>query len=392
MVCAIGAVFGGVVLTVTAQDDEGGIEIDGGSLGLFNLHPYIDLRATWDDNVLLSDDDATVAKSDDVFFSALGGIQQDKGFGPVRLGLDAWFFVERYSDVDAVDDEDFGINLDIGSGGDKRLGERDDVELILIADFQQTDDIDYETGDLEDTETFEVGGGLGKSFGTRVDADVVYTHSEREYDSGLVFGFNEDSVRADVTPHVSDKTSLILVGVWGEQDSDATPGVDEFYELRGGLSYRATDKTRVSASVGYARHDRFDADTVSFEVSGAWQATDKLGLDIAVNNEYVPSVREDNLNLETHLSAVALYRVSDTVAARANVDWHGNALEVPSSLAPAGLDGDSDTVGGNLTLIYSPRDANYSLYAEARYETRDSEVVGDDYDKTTASVGARLRY
>jgi hypothetical protein len=361
-----------------------------GETGLFHLHPYAELRATYDSNVLLGDSDN---EQDDVFFSGKVGVQQNQGLGYLRLGVDTWYYVERYMDVTEADDEDFGINFDIGIGDDSALGQRENIELKLLLNYAQTDAVDYETGNIEAVDTLAAGAGVGKTFGTVGDVDLMYTHSERMYDRSGNFDWNEDKLRLDVQPRLTDKTRGILTGVYASQESDATSGSENSYEARAGLGYKATEKTQGFATVGYATHERFDADTVSFEASANWLATDKLSLGLHAGNEFIPSVRENNLNLSTFAGLSAAYRVSDNVNSLASVDLRNNSLEQQTVLPDGSTtSGDSATYTGRLALIYTPPGKPYSIFADTLYESRDSDLSNDDYVKSATSLGVRVAY
>ena len=249
----------------------------------------------------------------------------------------------------------------------------------------------------------------------KLGSDYSIGYGSIDYDTEVLFDWEDTKGQAEFDYRVTDKTALLLTGQYGQQDSDALDNNPDYYVLRGGFLTRSTDKLTFKGGVGAGRYDRFrkseaaleqadveeeitsedgDAiDYVSFDVAGDWDLSQRTKLQLIGRNAVQPAAQyNDNVKLVTVASLGISHRILEKFKVALTGSYRLDDYEDPVEVDTDEFINVEDTIlGAQLRLSYEPPKDWLMVYAEARYEDRDTTIPDEDYDQLLLTLGVRLK-
>ena len=420
---------------------------EGIPVGPLRLSLWGQLSGTWDDNAKLvvpdgeiqerrvfnnpeeQRDDLSQAEDDFYYELTLGGsLSRETDHFLASLAL---VYSERtYDTFSDLDNESWAQEAELVFGN----REIDRVTLGLRGAYREV--FDYEMSAYPDDFTnpdtsklflsedrtervsrqlLDVAGILTWQITEKLGSDYSVGYGTIDYDTELLFDWEDTKGQAEFDYSLTDKTSLLLTGQYGQQDSDALSNNPDYYVLRGGFLTRTTDKLTFKGGVGAGRYDRFrksdaaleqadleeeiedekgDAiDYVSFDVAGDWDLSQRTKLQIIGRNAVQPAAQyTDNVKLVTVASVGISHRLLEKFKVALTGSYRLDDYEDPVEVDTDEFVNVEDTIlGAQLRLSYEPPNDWLMVYGEARYEDRDTTLPDEDYDQLLLTLGVRLK-
>ncbi len=414
---------------------------EGLRVGPLRLNLWGELTGTYDSNVRLvvpsgeiqersifADEDIgdVSDKEEDIFFElTLGGRlfrETDQFLGELILLGQA----RRYDDFDDLDNESFvqELNFILGERRTDRftLGLRQiyreifDLEATAYPDDLTNPDTEQLFLSEDRTERvsrqlLDLAGILTWRMTDKLNSDFSVAYGSIEYDTERLFDWTDIKFQAEFDYQVTDKTAALLTGQYGIQDSDALANEPDYFVIRGGFLNRTTDKLSFKGGAGVGRYDRFEAseaaledspdidqsgdDTIdyfSFDVAGDYDLSQRTKLQFIGRNAIQPAAQyADNPKLVTVASVGISHRMLERFRLAATVSYRNDEYEDPVEVDTDEFVYQDDTIwGGQLRFDYLPPKGHLNLYAEARYENRETTIPGEDYDQLRLTLGVRV--
>ncbi|MCZ7590859.1 MAG: outer membrane beta-barrel protein [Kiritimatiellae bacterium] len=417
---------------------------DGINLGLARLNLWGELSGTYDSNAKIVVPSGEIQdrqifqdkkvggvskKEDDIFFDLILGGRLFRETDRFFAGLSLIGDFRRYSDFDELDNEAFMQELEI------RLGERRFDRLTLAVREAYREVFDYESVDyandfadsdkqslfLSEDRTERVSRQLLDLAGVvtwratdKLNADFSVAYGSIEYDTDLLYNWSDIKGQIELDYELTDKSSALLTGQYGVQDSDALANEPDYYVLRGGFLTRTTDKLTFKGGVGAGKYDRYEAkedlrnagdvqraaesehdgtiDYFSFDLAGDFDLSQRTKLQFIGRNAVQPAAQyADNPKLVTVASVGISHRLVDRFRLTATISYRNDDYEDPVRVDVDRYVDQEDTIwGGQLRLDYLPPKGHLNVYAEARYENRNTTLPDEDYDQLRLSIGIRV--
>jgi hypothetical protein len=365
-------------------------------------------------------------KEDDIFLEyTLGGrlFRETDGFSASLIGL---VQARRYDEFSELDSESYIEELEL------RMGERtvDRFTLSLRQAYREVFDYesaaypdDFTNPDTDDLflsedrtervsrELLDLAGILTWRITDKLNSDFSVSYGSIEYDTDLLFDWYDIKGQAEFDYRLTDKTAALLTGQYGIQNSDSLENEPDYYVLRGGLLNRTTDKLSFKGGAGFGRYDRFrerpdeedpvedipetEDDTIdylSFDVAGDYDLSQRTKLQFIGRNAVQPAAQyEDNPKIVTVASVGLAHRMLDRFRVAATVSYRNDDYEDPVEIDNDVFIDQEDTIwGGQLRLDYLPPRGNINVFAEARYENRETTLPDEDYDQLRLTIGLRV--
>ncbi len=365
-------------------------------------------------------------KEDDIFLEyTLGGrlFRETDGFSASLIGL---VQARRYDEFSELDSESYIEELEL------RMGERtvDRFTLSLRQAYREVFDYesaaypdDFTNPDTEDLflsedrtervsrELLDLAGILTWRITDKLNSDFSVSYGSIEYDTDLLFDWYDIKGQAEFDYRLTDKTAALLTGQYGIQNSDSLENEPDYYVIRGGLLNRTTDKLSFKGGAGFGRYDRFrerpdeedpvedipetEDDTIdylSFDVAGDYDLSQRTKLQFIGRNAVQPAAQyEDNPKIVTVASVGLAHRMLDRFRVAATVSYRNDDYEDPVEIDNDVFIDQEDTIwGGQLRLDYLPPRGNINVFAEARYENRETTLPDEDYDQLRLTIGLRV--
>lgn len=365
-------------------------------------------------------------KEDDIFWElTLGGrlFRETDGFSASLIGL---VQARRYDEFSDLDSESYIEELEL------RLGERtvDRFTLSLRQAYREVFDYesaaypdDFTNPDTDDLflsedrtervsrELLDLAGILTWRMTDKLNSDFSVSYGSIEYDTDLLFDWYDIKGQAEFDYRLTDKTAALLTGQYGIQNSDSLENEPDYYVIRGGVLNRTTDKLSFKGGAGFGRYDRFrerpdeedpvedipetEDDTIdylSFDVAGDYDLSQRTKLQFIGRNAVQPAAQyEDNPKLVTVASVGLAHRMMDRFRIAATVSYRNDDYEDPVEIDTDVFIDQEDTIwGGQLRLDYLPPRGNINIFAEARYENRETTLPDEDYDQLRLTIGLRV--
>lgn len=429
----------------TAWAAEEGIRV-----GPLRLSAWGELSLTYDDNARLVvpdgeiqnrqifediDDGVRAEQQDDFFYEATLGLRLFRETDNFLGSLSGIYSARRYTDLDDLDNESVGEEAEI------RLGDRElnKVSIGLRQAYREV--FDYEEQAYPDDFTNPDTRGLSLAedrtervtrklidlaailtwqITDKLGSDFSVAYGQIDYDTELLFDWEDLKGQAEFDYRLTDKTSLLLTGQYGQQESDGLDNTPDYYAIRGGVLTRSTDKLTFKGGVGVGRYDRFresaaasengldtdvteeaatetdsgDAiDYVSFDLAGDWDLSQKTKLQAIARNAVQPAAQyTDNAKLVTVASLGISHRLLEKFKVSATGSYRNDEYEDPVEVDTDVFIDHEDTIwAGQLRLDYEPPNEHLNIYAEAKYENRDTTLPNEDYDQLRLTVGIKLK-
>ena len=395
--------FVGVLIPLTAAAGaRDGINLGAG----FTLSPFVEGSATYDSNVHL---DPAGQETNDIYYGVVGGASLLKSTDDLTINLRGWYRIRRYDEATSLDDETWQESLDIVWGN---------VEDLQIKINQRYSDVsDYEFSQAEigsqggenltlrliegrtrrtHRQLNDIGGSLAHQT-DKLLAQVGGGHAEVTFDNDALLEWSETEGNIDLGYEVSDKSSLLVAGSYGEHDTDNALQNANFTKVRVGMRSQRTDKLSFSAGVGFETYraedaegssEGLDADLFHYDLAAAWAITRKLSLQAFGRNEMLPtSAFDQNTKQIDQFSLGALWNFTQ--------NWQttlGGSFRRDDYTRTINDIHAREEIGGvQWKLGYTPRDKVVNVVLNVRYEEFESNIQ-DDYDQLRVSLLANLTY
>lgn len=418
---------------------------EGIQVGPLRLNLWGELSGTYDDNVRLvvpdgeiqdrtifEDDDTGEAsrQEDDIYFEGtLGGrlFRETDGFLASLSGI---YSARRYNDFDDLDNESFIQEAEI------LLGEREIDRFTLGFREAYREVFDYEKAAYPDDFTnpdtrnvslaedrtervsrqlLDLAGILTWRMTEKLNSDFSVGYSEIDYDTEFLFDWEDIKGQAEFDYKLTDKSAALLTGQYGQQTSDALSNDPDYYVLRGGLLNRATDKLTFKGGVGGGSYDRFrksDAalteadvaseinnegsgsiDFLSFDVAGDWDISQRTKLQLIGRNAVQPAAQyTDNAKLVTVASVGLSHRFREKYKLAGTLSYRNDDYEDPVEVDTGVFVDQEDTIWGvGARFDYEKPNGYLNLFAEAKYEDRETNIPNEDYTQLRLTLGLRLK-
>jgi hypothetical protein len=421
---------------------------EGIRVGPLRLSAWGEISLTHDDNAKLVvpdgeiqdrtifediNDDVRTEQLDDYFYELTLGLRLFRETDSHLASLSGIYSARRYQDLTDLDNESFGEEAEI------RLGDRDldKVSFALRQAYREVFDYedqaypdDFTNPDtrglsLAEDRTERVSRQLSDFAGIvtwqtteKLGSDFSIAYGQVDYDTEVLFDWSDLKGQAEFDYRVTDKSALLLTGQYGQQESDGIENSPDYYVIRGGILNRATDKLTFKGGVGLGSYDRFrptpngndtglgtdvttevDAqsdepiDFLSFDVAGDWDLTQRTTLEIIGRNAVQPAAQYvENAKLVTVASIGISHRMMEKFKLSATASYRNDEYEDPVQVDTDVFVDQEDTIlGGQLRLDYDPPSGRVNVYAEAKYENRDTNVPNQDYDQVRLTIGLKLK-
>ena len=438
LLAALCAVSAGVAL---AADD--GIRV-----GPLRLSAWGELSLTYDDNARLVVPDGEIHdrtifenigdgvrqdQVDDYFYEATLGLRLYRETDNFLASLNGVYSLRRYFDLDQLDNESVGQEAEI------RLGSRELSKVSVglreayrqVFDYEKTaypDDFtnpDTRALSLSEDRTERVSRNLLDLAGIvtwqiteKLGSDFSIAYGVIDYDTELLYDWYDIKGQAEFDYKLTEKTSLLLTGQYGQQDSDGIQNEPDYYVIRGGFLNRATDKLTFKGGVGMGKYDRFrraagddtadlgltnvvqeaaateetTLDYFSFDIAGDWDLSQRTKLQVIGRNAVQPAAQyTENAKLVTVASVGISHRLLERFKVAATGSYRNDDYEDPVIVNQERINQEDTIWGAALRLDFEPPNSHLDVYAEAKYENRDTTLPNEDYDQLRLTLGVKVK-
>jgi hypothetical protein len=402
-----------VALCVLAANVALAVPGDGLTVGNLTISPYVDITATYDDNVLLLGTD----EKDDFFLEIIPGVAFLKETDRMILQGRGWGQFRRYQDFDRLDSDGFGERVDllIGTEDDSllRIGQRfartRDYELYS----KDADEVNIEIANLKLAEDrtervkrdeFNIGAAIGRWFGEKLRVDIGVGHDAIDYDTSLLFDWDETSGQIEARYQFREKTAALITAQYTVQEADGIPDDMVFYLGRLGIYQRVTGKTMLKFSAGFERFETnvkaestegLGRDIISYDAAGIWVANPKLDFHLSARTGIQPATQyERNTKAVLLLAIGARYQLTDTVQLSTGVSHRNDDYTARVPVDGVFMDKERDLYGLRARVDYRPHARFFEVFLEGTYEDVDDTLEDDfrDYAQMRVSSGVFVRY
>ena len=418
---------------------------EGLQVGPLRLSIWGEITGTYDDNVRLVvpegdiqdrtifEDPTTGERADeedDIFYEGTIGLRAFRDTDDFLASVSALYAARRYTDFDELDNESFIQEAEL------LFGEREYDRFTLGLREAYREVFDYENAPYPDDfvnadtrglslaedrtervsrQLLDLAAILTWQISDKLGSDYSVAYGSIDYDTELLFDWSDIKGQAEFDYRMTDKTSALLTGQYGVQESDSLSNDPDYYVIRGGMLTRATDKLTFKGGVGAGSYDRFrqseDAldeadiadeiadkgddsiDYLSFDVAGDWDLNQRTKLQIIGRNAVQPAAQyTDNAKLVTVASVGLSHRIFEKFRLAATVSYRDDDYEDPVEIDTDVFIHQQDTIwGGQLRLDYEPPNGFLNAYIEAKYEDRDTTLPNEDYDQIRLTIGLKLK-
>lgn len=408
------AVVGAVAVVLVVSQGAFAKPGDGIQIGNLKLSPFVEVSVTYDDNVYVRGIDEV----EDYFLDLVPGIAFANRTDRLTFTGRGWGQWRWYQDETDLDSEVYGEKLGLVWGETERLTLALNEKWVKLNDYEITprsvDILNIESQILlltEDRterverELFDISPILAYDVTDRFGFSIGYSYNYVEYTTNALFDWYENRGQIEFQQKVTEKTFGVVTLQGSQQDSDGFEDTSDYYVLRGGVLYRATEKTSFKAGAGVEEYDfaapesetgdDLDSTIFSFDVAGAWEVTEKLDLQVSARNGIQPATQYGANTKEVTLGSVGMiYDVTTTL----KLTLAGSMREdnYVGRVVAGGVPQfkERDLVGGRVRLDYMPRAKWMNLWLESTYEEVEDNLEDDyeDYNQWRVALGAALRY
>lgn len=423
---------------------------EGIRVGPLRLNLWGEISGTYDDNVRLvvpegeiqdrtifedidsTSESAKQEQEEDIFYEGTIGARLYRETDSYLASLSGLYSARRYTDFDDLDNESFIQEAEILLGHREidrfSLGLRQayrevfdyekaaypddftnpDTRTLFLAE-DRTERVSRQLLDLAAILTWQVSDKLG--------SDYSVGYGSIEYDTEFLFDWYDIKGQAEFDYRLTDKTSALLTGQYGQQESDAIENKPDYYVVRGGFLNRTTDKLTFKGGAGFGRYDRFRErpeddevtadgieedirsendgviDYFAFDIAGDWDLNQRTKLELIARNAVQPAAQyTDNTKLVTVASVGLSHRIREKYRLAATVSYRNDDYEDPVEVDTDVFVDQEDTIwGGQLRFDYDPPNGHINLYAEGKYENRDTTLPNEDYDQIRLTLGLKVK-
>ena len=398
---------------------------EGIKIGNLVLSPFLEVDGTYDDNVELLEED----EIDDLYADLILGLGFLNRTDSLIFRGRGWLQERYYKKKTDKDSEGFGERLAF-----TWWGNRDDPMIEIRQKFARLEDYEIiprsidnlnlmsQALDLTEDRTervkrdlLDVGLLYNVKFSEKTLADLGYSFGSVDYlrdfyntvndpDPRKLYDWYEHIGQLEAKQILSEKTSLLLLGFMGIQDSDGFSDTSDDYMLRAGVFSRTSPKTSIKATAGVEWYDfggqsesgdDLDVTKFNFDVAGAWQATDKLNLQLSGRNGIQPAAQyRANTKQVTTVQLGGQYQITDTFAFSLAGSYRYDDYIGRVFYNDVWHYKERQHLGARARIDYIPNAKWYDLYLETTFEDVDTNIEDDynDYDQWRVALGASFRY
>ena len=394
---------------------------EGIRIGNLTVSPFVDASITYDSNVFLTETN----RVEDFYIQLVPGIAFLNRTERVILSGRAWLQLRDYLEVNekdnealsAVNSEGVGEKLGLIIGDEEYPAVFISQKFVRLNDYElyprSVDVLDVEGNSLMLTEDrserverdlFDFGGAVGRWLTDKLRVYVGYAYVYVDYDTDLLNDWDEQRAQVAFLRKVTERTSILLTGQYGLQDSDGYDDETRDSFVRIGVFKKTSAKTTVKGTFGFESFkadflseagDSLDKDIFSYDVSGAWHATTRLILQLSGRNGIQPATQYDNnAKVLSLIQLGASYRLTETIRLSLAGSYREDDYIGRVIVDGEPQDKERRLLGGRLRMDYRPHLKFYDLYAEVSYEEVEDNLKDDyeDYDQLRAGLGIFLRY
>lgn len=387
----------GLMLAIGASGQPG----EGVHLGQWTLSPSVDVGAFYDSNVYQQDDESR----DDVFLdSTLIGRASYAAFD---VDLMAMGFVSARSYA-SVEGKDFGAFGDVVK---LRHGNRETVLLEADQSFRRVEDIDVYGAEAavggispdsvldavtrSQRDVCQVGTSVAKNLTDKMAVEGGYRFDSVTYDDPGLQDLSSHAGEVETSHQVTDKTAAFVRLKGGQQMGEALDDPAEYWAVWAGMKTRNTDKLTLKAGAGTQWYDQPENQGekvgATFDVSGAWLATDRLTLQSGARNGIqLTPLYADNAVDFTFLWLGGTYKVARSIVLSGNAVYRVDDYLEPVDVGNALASRVDRAIAARFRADYLLPAKFMRVYGELTGESVNSTFK--DYNETRAGVGVELRY
>ncbi len=386
---------------------------DGISMGSGTLNAEVAVGYKYSDNQFAVENNEDSDQA--LFFSPSVSWTSDNASGNnVTLGADANF--RRQDDLDQDDVNEYGVTLD------GNLNLNSSTVLTYSAGYREAEEdrgtaVDF--GSLEPVEYDVTNGALkltktGGVFGLETGVTIAVT----DYEDGVrqnpnpppaFLAVNNDdrdntvtTVHGKISYSVAQRSSVYVRAAYNDRDFDDLEDLSGFnrdsdgYSVGAGLSVTLSDVSTVS--IGGHYHDQSfddsnfrDVDGFGGEATFVWLPSELTTVSASIAHEYADtSLQQISGSLTQSAALTVVHSLTNQLTVTGDFSASRAEYEGAGVSVKANGDREDDTLAAGLAIDFKAND-NMTLGASADFLDRDSNVDGDDYDRTTLKAHVTWR-
>ncbi|MBG53030.1 MAG: hypothetical protein CML99_11545 [Rhodobiaceae bacterium] len=368
--------------------------------GSFMVYPELETGVTLDDNIFGTQNNT----ESDVYYTVSPNVSIESDFGRHSLNFNG-YTLSRFYDSDTSEDRfDWGVAAD---------GSLDVSQFTLIQASISYDQLTEDrtstnrvAGGKEPTEYDLLAGNVtfNQRF-NRMGASIGATYQQYDYDDDVaaVGGAVIDQdfrdhdkweVPVRLSYDVSADTSVFIRGAYNVREYDQQPPVvavnrdSDGYDVGVGAAFDITNLVRGEAWVGYMSQDYDqvgfqDIDGLDFGLSGEWYASELTTITAGIDRSIEEATSGGaSGHLDTNYRVGVAHELQRNLILAADASYLDVAFE--------GINRDDETVSAGAGIQYLlNRNADIALNYD--YVSRDSSVIGQDYDKSVVGLTLNLK-
>lgn len=378
------------------------------------IRPYLDLSATYDSNANIETDLGD--QDDDFYGEAQAGVILQLLLGGGNLFCGAALSYREYMEE--------GNLVDLDLGGAQTLswsrGDPGGRQLLLNLSYQYAEDYALRLDDENNIEGYSelyrmsedrssrtrrglwgAGARFVSPVSHKTEVSVGYGFGATLYDDGAMFDGANHQGSVSAGWKATPKSAAFLKGQYGIQDSESLSEIAQYARGLLGWKTRVTGKTSFRAAAGVEHHDDGTSKAVtgdnpeqlafSYELAGIWNPRRWLGFQASGWNAIEPSaIDAENTRRISLLSLVSSLRFGKSLTVSAGGTYRKEDYRRAAPGLPKARDVDS--YGANARISFAPPERWYQLYMNVSTEVDDSNIAGEDFWQTRATIGARATY
>ncbi len=367
--------------------------------GSFMIYPELALGVTSDDNVFGTQNNS----EGDIYYGVSPSVSIESDFGRHELNVNGYTDSRFYSSDSSEDRFDWGVGVD----GIIEVSQFTQIQANagydeLTEDRTSTNRV---AGGIEPTEydTFNAGISLNQRF-NRLTASVGARYTENDYKDDAAIGggvIDQDfrdhdklEIPARLSYDVSPDTSIFVAGSYNTRSYDQQPPAvavnrdSDGYDVGVGAAFDFTNLIRGEAFVGYLSQEYDQAgfakvDGIDFGLSGEWYASELTTVSAGINRTVEESsTAASSGHLDTTFNVGIAHELQRNIILSADASF----LDVDFE----GITREDETISAGVAVQYLVN-RNAELELGYDYTSRDSNAVGQDYDKNVVGLSLILK-
>jgi hypothetical protein len=351
----------------------------------FTLTPGVELMGVYDSNVAFADDKV----NDDFSVILKPSLWVSRKSATVETEASLWGSFEQYARLTELNHTDFGESLFVG------LWNRNSVLVKINESFGSYHEPGWAPDEIVDIRLTKAGVSAGKDMTDKLQLDTAYNFNSTDYQFPGLYNWYQNAVQAEIAHAITPKSSAILTGNAGTQNSEGSDSTANFESVLMGAKTRLTRKVQGKIGFGWYGHNSSvnSISMVGYDAELTWRATPKIDVRALADNAVEPARdQRDNYDIisQMHLSCTWRFndRFSGTVSASFIQDEYDQKVVIGDSEVK---ERDYRTVG-RIRLTYAPPARFLTAFAEQGYQARSSNLADSGYDEVMTTIGLAITY